>query len=63
MMSDEEKVGEKLIRHPPSHRSELFTKFIRKLDNRCSSFTHARFPREVGSPALKGPPANCKIGY
>ena len=35
-------------------------KFIRKLDNRCSSSTHARFPREVGSPALKDPPANCK---
>ena len=60
MMSDEEKVGDKWIRHLPSYRSELFTKFIGKRDNRCSSSTHARFPRGVGSPALKDPPTNCK---
>ena len=28
MMSDEEKVGDKWIRRPPSYRSEQFTKFI-----------------------------------
>ena len=60
MMSDEEKVVDKWIRHLLSYRFELFTKFIRKRDNRCSSSTHARFPRGVGSPALKDPPTNCK---
>ena len=60
MMSDEEKIGDKWIRHPPSYRSELFSKFIRKLDNRCLISSHARFPWEIGSPVVKDPPTNSK---
>ena len=34
MMSDEERVGDKYVRHPPSFRSEKVSKFIEKLDSR-----------------------------
>ena len=62
MMSDEEKVEDKYIRHPPDYRSEKFSKFLDKLDHRATSKCkhHARFKRDLGSPRIKSPPANAK---
>ena len=34
MTSDEERVGDKYVRHPPSFRSEKVSKFIEMLDSR-----------------------------
>ena len=55
--SDEEKVGDKWIHHPPSYRSELFSRFIEKLYSRASD---ARFPRDIGSPRQKEAPSSAK---
>ena len=59
-MSDEEKVGQKWVRHRPSYRSDLFNRFIEKLDSRVTVADRARFPREVGSPRIKNPPSSAK---
>ena len=62
MMSDEERIGDKYIRHPPSYRSEKFSRFLKKLDQRvaCSGRNHARFDREDGSPREVTVPPNAK---
>ena len=60
MMSDEEKVGDKWIRHPPSYRSELFSRFIEKLDSRASDTNCVRFPRDIGSPRQREAPSTAK---
>ncbi len=62
MMSNEEKVGDKYVRHPPSYRSEKFSKFLLKLDERAAlkSKSHARFKREEGSPRNKLVPPTSK---
>ena len=36
MMSDEEKRGDMYVCHQPEYRSEKFTSFLNKLDERCS---------------------------
>ena len=60
MMSDEERVGEKWVRHRPSYRSDLFNRFIDKLDGRATTIDRARFPRDAGSPRVKHPPQCAK---
>ena len=62
MMSDEERVGDIYLRHPPSYRSEKFHKFLMKLDERAAtkSNSHARFKRQEGSIVEKTAPMNCK---
>ena len=62
MMSDEEKVGDKYIRHPPSYRSDRLNRFIQKLDSRLESTPsgHARHTRLLGSPVEKEPPVRAK---
>lgn len=60
MMSDEERAGEKWVRHRPSYRSELFNRFIDKLDCRAANGERARFPRDLGSPRSKNPPTCAK---
>lgn len=63
MMSDEERVGDIYVRHPPSYRSEKFHKFLMKLDERVAtkSNSHARFKRQEGSVVEKIAPVNCKL--
>ena len=62
MMSDEEKVGDKYVRHPPSYRSERLHRFIQKLDSRLARTPtrHARHTRVLGSPVEKEPPPGAK---
>ena len=62
MMSDEEKVGETFVRHPPAYRSDRLNAFINKLDARLSKTTssHARHPRVLGSPVTKKVPSAAK---
>ena len=62
MMSEEERVGDKYVRHPPSYRSEKAKKFIEKLDGRLRSRTseRARFNRTLGSPRKLVPPHKAK---
>ena len=36
MMSEEERVGDRYVRHPPSYRSQKRSKFIMKLDQHAS---------------------------
>lgn len=62
MMSDEEKVGDKYVCHPPSYRSEKLHKFIERLDNRLEKVPthHARHARVLGSPVEKEPPTGAK---
>ena len=60
MMSDEERVADKWIRHPPSYRSDKFTRFIAKLDSRTVNDKHARFPRDLGSPRNMDVPPQAK---
>ena len=59
-MSDEERAGEKWVRHRPSYRSDLFNKFIETLDSRAGTSDRARFPRDTGSPREKQPPLTAK---
>lgn len=62
MMSDEEKVGDTYVRHPPAYRSERLNRFIQKLDS-CLDSTpsrHARHTRVLGSPVEKRIPARAK---
>ena len=60
MMSDEERAGEKWVRHRPSYRSDLFNRFIDKLDGQAGTLDRARFPRDIGSPRAKQTPASAK---
>ena len=62
MMSDEELVGEKYIRHPPSYRSQTLINFIGKLDERSEKQKKIipRTKRELGSPVHKPVPSNAK---
>ena len=62
MMSDEEKMGDSYVRHPPDYRSERLNRFIQKLDERLGSTpsSHARHTRVLGSPVEKRIPANAK---
>ena len=62
MMSEEERVGDVYVRHPPHYRSEKLNKFIRKLDERASKKTksHARFSRKEGSPRKVQIPKHAK---
>ena len=52
MMSDEEKIGEKYVRHQPSYRSDSLNKFVTKLDSRGDKkmSAHPRTRRTIGSP-------------
>ena len=54
-MSDEEKVGDTYVRHPPAYRSDRLNRFIQKLDDRLNSTPshHARHSRILGSPIEK----------
>ena len=58
MMSDEEKCDDTYVRHQPEYRSEKFTSFLNKLDERCSKkqTSHARYKRSIGSPSKTVPP-------
>lgn len=62
MMSDEEKRGDTYVRHQPEYRSQLFTDFIDKLDERCAKkqSNHARYKRIVGTPCKVPIPAGIK---
>ena len=59
-MSDEERVGEKWVRHHPSYRLYLFNQFIDNLDGHATIFDRAKFPKDVGSPRMKNPPQCAK---
>ena len=60
MMSDEEREGEKWLRHCPAYRSDLFNKFGDKLNSHAVSVNRAHFPRDVGSPRQAGIPSSVK---
>lgn len=62
MMSDEEKIDDSYVRHPPSFRSERFNKFIQKLDDRLANMpgSHPRYSRRLGSPIETGAPEHAK---
>ena len=63
MMSDEELQGDIYIRHPPSYRSEILSKFIEKLDSRAAKSNdsaHPRVMRQLGTPAEVAIPSSCK---
>lgn len=61
MMSEEERVGDKYVRHPPSYRSKKASRFIDKLDARLSSTSdRARFNRVIGSPRNRPAPLRAK---
>ena len=61
MMSDEERVGDVYVRHPPYYRSGKFHKFLMKLDERAAAkgSHHLRFKRR-GDVVEKIAPLNCK---
>lgn len=58
MMSEEEKVGDTYVRHPPSYRSSKLQEFIDKLDARLEKRTNdrPRISRTIGSPRKATPP-------
>ena len=62
MMSDEDRVEDKYVRHPPSFRSDKVSRFIHKLDSRLNrkGSDKARFVRVMGSPRMLPPPRNAK---
>lgn len=63
-MSDEEKISDNIyIRHPPLYRSEQFSRFLKKLDERADKVLkkHARFERREGSPRDILPPDGVKM--
>ena len=62
MMSDEELVGEKYIRHPPSYRLQTLINFIGKLDEHSEKQKKIipRTKHELGSPVHKAVPSNAK---
>ena len=59
MMSDEEKRGDTYVRHQPEYRSDKFTEFLDKLDERCSKkqTSHSRYKRCIGTPTKKSAPS------
>lgn len=59
MMSDEEKVGDSYVRHPPSYRSKKITEFIHVLDCRAEVKGGAH-PRVLGSPTNVAVPSSTK---
>ena len=62
-MSDEEKCSDgTYVRHPPMYRSEKFSSFLKKLDERADKATkqHARFQRKEGSPCDIPVPTDAK---
>lgn len=63
-MSDEELNGSEYIRHPPSYRLAMFSKFIEKLDSRLEKRSlkkrHPRTKRIIGSPVSKPVPPYAK---
>ena len=61
MMSDEEKVGNSYVRHPPAYRSKKLNDFISKLDQRSAKgSSHPRKKRISGSPRECTVPSNAK---
>ena len=63
-MSDEEKINDNTyVRHPPLYRSDRFTRFLKKLDERADKTLkkHARFERREGSPRDIPPPDGAKM--
>ena len=62
MMSEEEKVDDQYVRHPPLYRSERLNKFVHKLDHRLSKCLsdRPRITRVLGSPHKALPPINAK---
>ena len=60
MMSDEERRDDVYVRHQPEYRSEKFTSFLNKLDDRCSKkqTSHSRYKRTMGTPQKKSPPTS-----
>ena len=62
MISDEEKVRELFIHHPPTYRSDRLNTFIDKLDERLSKLTtgYVRHPRVLVSPRIKDVLASAK---
>ena len=58
-MSEEEKRDDVYIRHQPEYRSNEFTAFLNKLDERSSKkqSNHSRYKRTIGTPVKKTPPA------
>ena len=57
-------MGEVYIRHPPSYRSDVMTKFVNKLDLRSKKrhiqMSHPRIERWLGSPVSKPIPPHDK---
>ena len=62
MMSDEDRVGDQYIRHPPAYCSEKVKKFIDKLEKRLEKkgCNKLRFVRIEGSPHKVPIPPNVK---
>ena len=62
MMSEEQKVADKYIRHPPLYRSQRLNEFVDKLDHRLSKCLsdRPRISRILGSPHKPTPPMNAK---
>lgn len=62
MMSEEDRVGDQYIRHPPAYRSEKVKKFINKLEKRLEKkgCNKLRFVRVEGSPHKVPIPPNLK---
>ena len=63
MMSEEEKVDDQYVRHPPLYRSERLNKFVDKLDHSLSKYCLSDRPRithVLGSPHKALPPINAK---
>ena len=56
--------GDVYVQHPPSHRSDLLNKFIKKLDqwldSRIDSKKHPHLGPRLGSPRDKVVPPGCK---
>ena len=62
MMSEEEKIGDNYVRHPPSYRSKKMNEFIQVLDGRAEKkgSTHPRIGRVLGSPRNGAVPSGAK---
>ena len=62
MMSEEDRVEDKYIRHPPCYRSGSVQKFVDKLDSRLQKRgpERARIVRVLGSPRICRAPPKAK---
>lgn len=62
MMSDEERVEDFYVRHPPSYRSKALSDFINKLETRLGKekSTHPRLERRPGCAVEKPVPSRFK---